>query len=189
MVSKPVFRILVRVLGIAAIGAGGFACAYNPPPVPVEASRADWEILGGEWRGSYSTTSQGRGGSIEFKLSAGEEQAWGDVLMIAENEKLPYRPFPPGDSRLGPTNTAYSQLLAIRFVRAVQGKISGTIASYWDPDRRCQAKATFLGEVKDRTIDGTFTSLCEDGVRRLQGRWQVTKTSTRSRDDAPFPPD
>jgi hypothetical protein len=49
-------------------------------------------------------------------------------------------------------------LLAIRFVRAEQGKISGTIASYWDPDRSCQATAAFLGEVKARTIDGTFTS-------------------------------
>jgi hypothetical protein len=174
-------RNVLRVVGITVISAVGFACAYNPPPVPVEASRADWEILGGEWRGSYSTTPQGRSGSIEFKLSAGEEQAAGDVLMVAENAKTPYRPFPPGDSRLGPTNTPYSQLLAIRFVRAEQGKISGTIASYWDPDRSCQATATFLGEVKDRTIDGTFTSLCEDGVRRLQGRWRVTKQPTSAR--------
>ncbi len=168
-------RIVSRVVGIAVISAGGFACAYNPPAVPVAASRADWEILGGEWRGSYSTTPQGRSGSIEFKLSAGEEQAAGDVLMVAENARIPYRPFPPGDSRLGPTNTPYSQLLAIRFVRAEQGKISGTIASYWDPDRSCQASATFLGEVKGRTIEGTFTSLCDDGARQLQGRWKVAK--------------
>jgi hypothetical protein len=174
-------RNVLRVVGITVISAGGFACAYNPPAVPVEASRADWEILGGEWRGSYSTTPQGRSGSIEFKLSAGEEQAAGDVLMVAENSKIPYRPFPPGDSRLGPTNTPYSQLLAIRFVRAEQGKISGTIASYWDPDRSCQATATFLGEVKGRTIEGTFTSLCGDGARQLQGRWKVIKQPTSAR--------
>ena len=174
-------RKVFGTLGIAAISIGGFACAYNPPPVPVDASRADWEILGGQWRGTYSTTPRGRSGIIEFKLSAGEEQAWGDVLMIAENAKVPYRPFPPGDARLGPTNAPYSQLLTIRFVRAEQGQISGTMASYWDPDRSCQATATFLGEVKGRTIDGTFTSLCDDGMRQLQGRWRVTKTPTSAR--------
>jgi hypothetical protein len=174
-------RSVCIVLGAAAIGLGGFACAYNPPPVQMEASRADWEILSGRWRGSYSTTPQGRNGLIDFNLSAGDEQASGDVLMIAENQKVPYRPYPPGDSRLGPANAPYTQLLTIRFVRAEHGRISGTMAPYWDPERECQATAVFLGEVKDRAIDGTFTSLCDDGVRQLQGRWRVTKQAGRAR--------
>jgi hypothetical protein len=75
-------RNLIMVVGVAVIGLGGSACAYNPPPVPVFASRADWEILAGNWRGGYTATSQGRSGVIEFKLSAGDEQAFGDVVMI-----------------------------------------------------------------------------------------------------------
>jgi hypothetical protein len=101
--------------------------------------------------------------------------------MIAENQKDPFRPYPPGDSRLGPTNAPYTQLLSIRFGRAEAGHISGTMAPYWDPERKCQATAVFLGTIKDRTIDGTFTSLCDDGVRQLQGRWRVTKTSGSAR--------
>jgi hypothetical protein len=161
--------VAAPLLGIA-IGAASPGCASNPAPVPVDASAADWEILSGQWRGTYSTTPQGRTGVIDFRLSAQAEQAAGDVLMIPENEKVPYRRFPPGDARLGPTNAPDTQLLAIRFVRAQQGHISGTIESYWDPDRRCQATAVFLGQVKDRVIDGTFTSTCDDGVRRLAGK-------------------
>jgi hypothetical protein len=95
--------------------------------------------------------------------------------MIADGERVPYRLFPPGDPRLGPTGAPHTQLLTIRFVRADRGLITGTIASYWDPDRRCQASAMFLGEAKARAIDGTFTSICEDGVRQLRGRWQVSR--------------
>jgi hypothetical protein len=171
---------MCTILGAAVICLGGFACAYNPPPVQMDASRADWEILSGRWRGTYSTP-RGRNGSIDFTLSARDEQAAGDVLMIAENQKDPFRPYPPGDSRLGPTNAPYTQLLSIRFVRAEAGHISGTMAPYWDPERKCQATAVFLGTVKDRTIDGTFTSLCDDGVRQLQGRWRVTKSSGSAR--------
>jgi hypothetical protein len=60
------------------------SCAGNPPPVPVSASRAEWEILGGHWRGTYSTDSPSRRGVIDFTLSAADEQAVGDVLMIAD---------------------------------------------------------------------------------------------------------
>jgi hypothetical protein len=53
-------RNLFIVFGVAAITLGAAACAYNPQPVPVYASRADWEILAGHWRGSYTTSPSGR---------------------------------------------------------------------------------------------------------------------------------
>ena len=74
----------IIAFGVAALMVGGAACAYNPPPVPVYASRADWEILAGHWTGTYTTSSTGRRGVIEFTLSAGDEQAFGDVLMFAD---------------------------------------------------------------------------------------------------------
>lgn len=163
------------------IALGIAACAGNPPPVPVFASRADWEILSGHWSGSYTMSPSGRHGVIDFTLSAGDEQASGDVLMVADGTHVPYRPYPPNDPRQGPTNAPYTQLLTIRFVRADRGKISGTIASYWDPDRNCQASATFLGEAQNRVIEGTFTSTCEDGVRQLRGTWRVTRQPVSSR--------
>ena len=170
---------LLRVVSITAgalwLIAGVAACAGNPAPVPVFASRADWEILSGHWSGGYKASPSGRHGLIDFTLSASEEQASGDVLMISDATRTPYRPYPPGDPRLGPVDAPYTQLLAIRFVRADRGQISGTIASYWDPDRQCQATATFLGTAQARAIEGTFTSTCEDGIRELHGDWRVTR--------------
>jgi hypothetical protein len=179
--QRPIRRHVLLALAACAMVWGVGACAGNPPPVPVYASRADWEVLSGHWRGSYSTLVPERRGLIDFTLSAADEHASGDVLMIAEGRRVPYRPYPPGDPRLTPIDSAHTQLLTIKFVRADQGQISGTIASYWDPDRSCQASATFLGSAQPRAIDGTFTSTCEDGVRQLHGKWRVTREPLPSR--------
>ena len=116
----------------------------EPSAGPVYASPADWEALAGRWRGSYTTSEPNRRGLIDFTLSSSGERASGDVLMIAEGSAFRIVLYPPGDPRLAPIETAYTQLLTISFVRAERGQISGTIASYWDPDRSCQASATFL---------------------------------------------
>jgi hypothetical protein len=168
-------RNLWVAAGLSASILSVVSCAGNPAPVPVSASRADWEILAGHWRGTYSTASPSRRGVIDFTLSAADEQAAGDVLMIADNGRTPFRPYPPGDPRLGPTNAPYTQVLTIRFVRAENNELSGTIASYWDPERSCQASATFLGRLQGRVIEGTFASICLEDVRQLRGQWRVTR--------------
>ena len=168
------------VIAIIAMTIGSAACAGNPPPVPVFASRADWELLAGRWRGSYSTSAAARRGLIDFTLSASGEQASGDVLMIAEGTRIPYHRYPPGDPHFKPLDAPPStQMLTIKFVRAEERRISGTIDSYWDPDRQCQATATFLGIAQSRVIEGTFTSTCEDGVRQLRGKWRVMREPHR----------
>jgi len=178
--TGPLIGRRLAFVAAVLVSLGTAACAGNPPPVPVFAGRADWEILNGHWSGSYSTSSPGRHGVIEFTLSAGDGQASGDVLMVADGAHVPYRRYPPNDPRQGPINASYTQLLTIRFIRADRGEISGTIASYWDPDRSCQASATFLGDVQNRVIEGTFTSMCEDGVRQLRGTWRVTRPPVKS---------
>jgi hypothetical protein len=49
-------------------------------------------------------------------LSSSGERAFGDVLMIADGSRIPYRPYPPGDPRLARIEAAYTQLLTITFV-------------------------------------------------------------------------
>lgn len=179
--STPNTQLLLLALAALSTALGVAACAGNPPPVPVYASRADWETLSGHWTGSYSMVAPGRRGLIEFTLSAAEEQASGDVTMIAESTRTPYRPYPPGDPRLTPIDAPYTQRLTIKFVRADESQISGTIASYWDPDRMCQASATFLGSAQPRLIEGTFVSRCGEGVRQLHGTWRVTRQPASAR--------
>src|SRR5256886_5468755 len=50
--------------------------------VPVGGTAGDMAALAGQWEGSYSSASTGRSGSISFTLSAGNDSAFGDVIMI-----------------------------------------------------------------------------------------------------------
>ena len=172
-------RWLTLLAAGAAIAIAGFACASNPRPVPLDASPADWELLTGRWLGDYTITASPRQGTIEFRLAAGADQASGDVLMFPAKGARPYGPYRHNSPEQGPEPGAAAQLLTIRFVRAADGRLSGALAPYWDPDRECQARATFAGEMKGQVIEGTFVTTCEDGVRQLNGRWKVTRRPSR----------
>jgi hypothetical protein len=157
------------------------ACAYRPRPVVLEAGPIEWRAMVGTWRGSYSTADKGRRGLIDFMLAAGDDQAFGDVLMTVAGSRERYGPV-HDDTRLnGASRAAYSDVLTIRFIRASAGGLRGVMAAYWDPERGCEATATFHGAIGDGRMDGTFTSLCADGVHAVQGRWSVTRTSPAGR--------
>jgi hypothetical protein len=72
-----------------------------------------------------------------------------------------------------------SQLLSIHFVNAHDGRIRGTLDPHWDPDRGCEARASFLGSVDGDVISGSFVSFCEDGVRTWHGRWRVERKRSK----------
>ena len=161
----------VAILGIAL----GPACAYHPRPFVLQAGQADRESMIGTWRGDYSVPN-GRHGLIDFTLAAGDDQAYGDVLMIADDARQPYLRYPGrGGPDAGAALGARSQVLTIRFVRAAHRQLTGAMTSYWDPDRRCEATATFYGTISRSTMEGTFVSLCDNGVQAFRGRWKVTR--------------
>src|SRR5437879_12817164 len=75
-------RSPTRALG-AALAALVTACAAaHQPSVPIAGTAGDMAALAGQWEGSYSSASTGRSGSISFTLSAGNDSAFGDVIMI-----------------------------------------------------------------------------------------------------------
>ena len=149
------------------------ACAYMPP-VHLEATPADMEMLAGQWKGDYNSPALGRRGSIEFTLVAAEGQAYGSVVMSAQGSGRPYEPNTLGrdidGNRIAPT-----QLLTIRFVRADAGQITGMLDPYWDPDRNCQATTRFLGYLAKGVIEGTFKTTFDCGAGEASGTWQVTR--------------
>jgi hypothetical protein len=175
MMVQHMKRILpgTIVLGVTVIA----GCAFATRPVPFEASPAAWEALAGEWRGDYTMDGHDRHGIIAFDLKSAEHLAEGDVLMIPDRSAWPYRARGGGsvDSTDRTPPRDVSQLLSIHFVMAEGGQIRGSMEPYWDPDRSCQASATFIGSVDGNTIAGTFASVCEDGVRTLRGRWKVER--------------
>jgi len=174
--ERPGSRVLLVAVLLAAIG-----CAYQPHPVVLEAGPVEWRAMVGRWRGSYSTAAAGRRGLIDFTLGAGDHEAFGDVLMIAAGTHGKYNTFHddgPGD---GAPTREHSTVLTIRFIRASDGRLMGVTAPYLDRDRGCEATATFYGAIGDGRMDGTFTSLCADGVHAVRGHWSVTRTSGTDR--------
>jgi hypothetical protein len=157
------------------------ACAsFSSPPIRLDAIPSDAEMLRGEWYGDYlADEPRGRRGTIVFKLVAEEDHAHGSVVMIPEGSTRAYERYhgdAPVPVRAGAT---LSQVLTIRFVRAIDGRITGQLDPYWDPDRDCSASTLFTGSVQDGSIAGTFTTRFGTGVTEVTGRWKVTRSPVR----------
>ncbi len=146
----------------------------------MDATAADVEMLNGEWFGDYLVDEpRGRRGTIVFKLIAEEDHAHGSVVMIPEGSTRAYERYhgdAPVPIRAGAT---LSQVLTIRFVRAIDGVVTGQLDPYWDPDRDCSASTLFTGSVQDGIIAGTFTTRFGTGVAEVSGRWKVTRSPVR----------
>ena len=149
-------------------------CSYMPA-VQLEATPADLELLMGEWRGEYDSATLGRHGTIEFKLTAGREQATGDVVMIPQGSDRPYQRATLENPPRGADGLPETRILTIRFVRASGGAISGMLDPYWDPDRNCTARTVFSGTQVDWCIDGTFRTTFDCGSGEATGHWRAER--------------
>ena len=163
----------MRTLWMWALALTGAACAANPPPVPISGPMRDVGALAGEWSGEYRSVETGRSGSIYFKLTAGRDTAYGDVIMVpAEIAGIrgdPRTPMPPAMANI-------SQVLTIRFVRVSGRSITGSIEPYPAPDCECALLTVFRGELNDDRIEGTFTihhSATQHAEQR--GTWWVKR--------------
>ena len=147
------------------------SCATTPAPIPVVGPRSDLAQLTGQWSGQYHSASTGRQGSILFQLSADADTAHGDVLMFP-------RLSVQGGQAEGERESARERLpqnLAIRFVRASEGRVTGRLDPYRDADCDCVVNTTFEGRVDGGRITGTYTSIrLSDGTRQ-QGEWSVKR--------------
>jgi len=153
------------------------ACAPLPG-VPLQATRADLEILAGEWTGEYESAALGRSGSVEFRLNADTNEASGAVLMVPRGQVQPYRNESPDASPVA-SDPFNKSVLTIRFVHASSGSILGMLERYWDPDRQCFASTVFRGFADHNVVKGTFVTTFDCGAGDATGSWHVTKKSAR----------
>ena len=159
-----------RVRLVVATALLGASCTWQGTPVPIVGPT---ESLAGEWEGSYSGLQTGRTGSILFRLKAGTDSAYGDVVMI-----------PVGADEVKPQVLAQSvehsrrmpHLLRISFVRCEPGKVAGTLDPYSDPETGERVLTTFEGSLQGAEFQGTFSSLYPGSGRRLAGTWSVKRT-------------
>ena len=149
------------------------ACGTSQTPVPLVGASTDVSALTGEWAGEYSSGESGRSGSITFTLRASDDSAFGDVVMIPTGLGRPVKPY--SEEPVAGSNTpSPTTVLKIRFVRVEQGRVSGTLDAYADPQTGERLFTTFTGELKGNTIEGTYTTRLQTGVTQI-GRWSVQK--------------
>jgi hypothetical protein len=170
------FAVIVAA-SLAALLTGGAGCRATPSPVRVVGSPGDVSALAGEWDGEYSSAETGRSGSIAFRLVAGRDTAFGDVVMVPAGAARPLSPAgvpgaPP--PRGGEQPSSGSQVLTITFVRIAQDSVSGALQPYEGPDCDCTLTTTFSGHVRGDRIDGTFVTRGAGGPGQT-GRWTVRR--------------
>jgi hypothetical protein len=161
----------MRIVLWAAIMIAGGACAARPgPPIPVH---GDVAVLEGQWVGEYSSTESGRHGSIVFTLRAGQDPAYGDVIMITAALYAD-----SGDAGATPARLRRYQpeMLAIRFVQVSGNQVMGDLAVYRDPECGCYLSTTFSGKRSGEVIEGTFLSYHSSDQHTVGGRWRATRT-------------
>jgi hypothetical protein len=168
------------LIATALLAAGATAaCSSSPSPapsVPVEAAKSDLSTLVGKWAGDYSSKDTGRTGSIVFEMKSSGATAHGDVLMWPKGSQKPMTRSRSGDLTAEQLATM-PQVLSINFVNAQEGRISGTMDAYTDPDCQCDVRTTFVGTIQGDVIQGTFTIDLWDkpGQTAGSGVWKVTR--------------
>ncbi len=149
------------------------ACGASRSPVPVVGAATDISALAGQWVGDYSSVESGRSGSITFTLRAATDSAFGDVIMVPAGLGRPLMPW-RGENIAGGMQALPSTLLTIRFVRVEQGRVSGTLDPYADPQTGERLLTTFRGELKGNTIAGRYTTRLPSGASQT-GQWTVQR--------------
>ncbi|SRR6266508_4492829 len=159
----------------AALAALLPACAPAPQtPVPMVGAATDVAALAGRWEGAYSSAATGRSGSISFTLTASGDSAFGDVVMVPRGFG---RPLQAWNTSAAPAGAAAprSAVLTINFVRVAEGRVTGTLAPYRDPETGVPLFTAFEGRLRGDVIEGTYTTRAARGVDSQTGEWNVTR--------------
>jgi len=66
-------------------------------------------------------------------------------------------------------------VLTINFVRVAEGRVTGTLAPYADPETGVQLFTAFEGLLRGDVIEGTYATRAGRGVDSQTGVWKVTR--------------
>jgi hypothetical protein len=152
------------------------ACHPPMPKVAVEGDPGAIDALAGQWEGSYESEKNGREGTIQFSLAAAGDTARGEVLMMPAWSSEPYQGSARGEPRER-RPVREPTVLTIRFVRAQQGQVLGTLDPYIDPDCDCRVTTNFIGSVDGDEARGVFA------IRGMKswlayGEWRARRVRT-----------
>ena len=162
---------------LRAVFLGALTACTAPPQatVPLVGPLRDVAALAGHWDGGYSSAQTGRTGSISFSLVSEADSAFGDVVMVPRGFGRPLQAW-TGATPTGPSVApARATVLTISFVRVTEGRVSGTLKPYADPETGVQLFTTFDGRLDGDVIAGTFTTRSAGAPDSITGEWKVTR--------------
>jgi hypothetical protein len=151
------------------------ACGWRRTPVPIVSETGSTALLVGSWAGEYSSPQTGRSGSISFDLASEKDTAYCDVVMIPKAQTFRITSLERPDVPLARPEIL-SEPLRIRFIRLGEGRLTGTLEPYTDPECGCKVTTTFQGRfTSQNVIEGTYTTKSEGVHQETAGRWKVTR--------------
>lgn len=162
----------MRALATLTLAAMTAACAWKPSPVVMIGPLEEISAFTGEWSGEYRSIAADRFGTIWFKLEAGRDIAFGDVLMIPR-ETVMNEPSAPEQWRDHP------QTLTIKFVRVRGLQVTGAIDPYTASHGTDILFTVFRGELKGDRVEGEFLILNDAGTEPQQGTWWAQRVKAR----------
>ena len=172
---KAIRAVSTLMLALAVAG-----CEWRRTPVPIISDIGSTGLLVGSWAGEYNSTQTGRSGSISFDLASEKDTAYCDVVMVPSIQTLRIA---TNTGTEGPTVRPQptAEPLKLRFIRLGEGRVTGTLEPYKDPDCGCLVTTTFEGKFSaTNTIEGTYVTTGSGFRQQTGGRWKVKRQNTIS---------
>ena len=165
----------IRTAIALALVFSAVACGWRRTPVPVISDTGSTGLLVGSWSGEYSSKETGRSGTISFELASEKDTAYCDVVMIPAIENLKIA-VETGNQTPVVRQPEPAEPLKIKFIRLGEGRITGTLEPYTDPDCACTVTTTFEGRFNGANrIEGTYITAGRASPRATTGQWKVTR--------------
>ena len=160
-------RILLSLVAMSTL-----ACVTLPRPIPVAHRPTDVLMLGGEWRGDFTSEDGQRGGTMAFILEVGNDTARGSVLL----KPVAYLPALAGVSAAMRTETRTIVESSVHFVSVTDGVVAGVLPAFFDSDRLTVVQMTFVGRMRSWDIlEGTYVTLGPSARVEERGTWRVVR--------------
>ena len=170
----------IRTATVAAISLLAVGFGWRRTPVPVYSETGSTALLVGTWSGEYSSRETGRSGSITFEMASEKDTAYCDVVMVPKVHTFQIATHDRPDVQIAKTE-ANTPPLKIRFIRLGDGRVSGTLDPYTDPDCSCRVVTTFEGRITSaNTIEGTYITRGAGVNQSSTGQWKVKRQVNRA---------
>ena len=167
---KPIRTVIALAVVLSAV-----ACQWKRTPVPVISDTGSTGLLVGSWSGEYASKETGRSGTISFELASEKDTAYCDVVMLPAVQNLKVA-VDPSSQTPAVRQAAPAEPLKIKFIRLGEGRITGTLEPYTDPDCACTVSTTFQGRFTGaNTIEGTYLTTGRALDQPTTGQWKVTR--------------